>query len=564
MAEDKVQLDVVVGGVEPSIKSIKDLKQALKDAKDEQLKAASAFGEGSKEYIKASKNVSSLNDKIGDLNDSTRSLSGSGIERASAGFSQLGEGLRNLDFDKVKVGLTAIKSALAATGVMLIVQAVTYLIENFKELSQGSGFLAKALRFVGDIITDIGEKITFVTDLLGITNSELDKMSEAIVENANKAKEALANQTAEYDRQISIAKASGKSAVDLEKAKQQAVIDTNKALIEQTIAYVRSGGVLTEEQNKLLTEQLNAIKNAKTQQTVIEIEDNKNKVELAKKHNEELAKLREERQKEEEHARQMAIEAQMSDDAQAAYLANLEAQAQARIDAFNAEQEQLNQLNVYYDEVRRLKKEKDDEEELKRIQELELQKRDIQVEETKQGLMATQALSEAYFAFRLRSVEKGSAEEQKIAKKAFEINKALQLATATISGIQSVQNAFTTAAASPVTTVFPAYPFVQAGIAGAFALANIAKIAASKFEGGGGGSISTGGGGAAAPSIPSPPTINTPGANTNTNTLFDSSGKNLNQTPQSQPQITVKAQVVETEMTDKQSEIKTIKNQAIF
>lgn len=51
------------------------------------------------------------------------------------------------------------------------------------------------------------------------------------------------------------------------------------------------------------------------------------------------------------------------------------------------------------------------------------------------------------------------------------------------------------AAGSPITSVFPAYPFVQAGIAGTFAAVNIAKIAKTKFNGGAGSVNPSGGGG---------------------------------------------------------------------
>ena len=153
--ENKIPLEIEVKGSEESIESFKDLKAAIKAAKDEQIKAASVYGESSKEFQKATEKVSKLKDKVEDLNDSTKSLKGSGVERASEGFNQLGEGLRNLDFDKVKVGLVAMKSALAAVGIGLIVQAVMYLVENFDELSKGSGLLAKALQFVGNIITSI-------------------------------------------------------------------------------------------------------------------------------------------------------------------------------------------------------------------------------------------------------------------------------------------------------------------------------------------------------------------------------------------------------------------------
>jgi hypothetical protein len=90
-----------------------------------------------------------------------------------------------------------------------------------------------------------------------------------------------------------------------------------------------------------------------------------------------------------------------------------------------------------------------------------------------------------------------------IAGEGSKVGKALAIAQATISGIQGVQSAFTTASASPITTLFPAYPFIQAGLAGAFSLLQIKKIASTDPSGksGGGGGASSGGG--SAPTAPS-------------------------------------------------------------
>jgi len=98
------------------------------------------------------------------------------------------------------------------------------------------------------------------------------------------------------------------------------------------------------------------------------------------------------------------------------------------------------------------------------------------------------------------------------AEQSFKVGKSLQLAQATISAITGTQNAFTTASASPITTAFPGYPFVMAGIAAAAGAANIAKIASMKFNkdggpppgvtppsGGGGGGM--GGGSTNAPAL---------------------------------------------------------------
>jgi len=86
-----------------------------------------------------------------------------------------------------------------------------------------------------------------------------------------------------------------------------------------------------------------------------------------------------------------------------------------------------------------------------------------------------------------------------IAGEGSKIGKAAAVASATVSGVEGVQNAFTTAQKSPLTVLFPGYPFVQAGLAGAFSAIQIQKILSGTPAGGGGG-----GGAAAAPQTPAP------------------------------------------------------------
>jgi hypothetical protein len=91
-----------------------------------------------------------------------------------------------------------------------------------------------------------------------------------------------------------------------------------------------------------------------------------------------------------------------------------------------------------------------------------------------------------------------------IAGKGSKVGKAIAVAQATISGIQGVQSAFTTASASPITTVFPAYPFIQAGLAGVFSMLQIKKILSTDASGKSSPSPTNtggGGGGASAPSF---------------------------------------------------------------
>ena len=87
------------------------------------------------------------------------------------------------------------------------------------------------------------------------------------------------------------------------------------------------------------------------------------------------------------------------------------------------------------------------------------------------------------------------------------IGKAAAVASATISGVEGVQNAFTTAQESPITALMPAYPYIQAGLAGAFSAVQIQKIlSGSPAQGGSGGGMG-GGNPAIAQQSPAPQTM---------------------------------------------------------
>lgn len=89
-----------------------------------------------------------------------------------------------------------------------------------------------------------------------------------------------------------------------------------------------------------------------------------------------------------------------------------------------------------------------------------------------------------------------------LAGKGSKIGKGIAVTQATISGVEGVQNAYTTAQKSPITALFPAYPLAQAGLAGAFSAIQIKKILSSNGSGGGSSSSSSGGGNqATAPSF---------------------------------------------------------------
>lgn len=164
------------------------------------------------------------------------------------------------------------------------------------------------------------------------------------------------------------------------------------------------------------------------------------------------------------------------------------------------------------------------------------------------------ALSDIYFMATNKNLEKGSAKQKAEAKKQFNINKGLSIATATITGIQGVMAAYSSGSAIPVIGAIAGPAFaILAGIAAA---ANIAKIASAKFDDGGGSGASvtptTGGGTPNIPEASSPQSLpnfsqfqqNSTGNGTANNTASSGSA-------QSTP--IVKAYVVSQEITDQQT-----------
>ena len=153
-------------------------------------------------------------------------------------------------------------------------------------------------------------------------------------------------------------------------------------------------------------------------------------------------------------------------------------------------------------------------------------------------------LSDLFFAVKGRNLKKGSAEELAMAKKQFNINKGLSISSAIISGLQGVINA--TNAPFPLNIAMP----IAVGLTSA---AGIAKIASTKFnDGGAGGSMPT----VSAPSVGSTPTINAPSQST-TSLNPDGSVRTNNTAPTS-----IKAYVVETEITGTQNQVSQIENLA--
>lgn len=148
----------------------------------------------------------------------------------------------------------------------------------------------------------------------------------------------------------------------------------------------------------------------------------------------------------------------------------------AELDRLNATEEQKMQIKKFYSDKY-----------------LELETNNKKKEENVDKMVAQAKIAQAGQVFALVG---------QIAKKGSKVGKIAAIGQTVISGIQSVQNAYTTAQASPITAVNPGYPLQQAIIAGAFSAAQLAKIIATNPESpaAAGGLRPTGGG--AEPAVP--------------------------------------------------------------
>jgi hypothetical protein len=164
------------------------------------------------------------------------------------------------------------------------------------------------------------------------------------------------------------------------------------------------------------------------------------------------------------------------------------------------------------------------------------------------SIAGLQTLSDLAFASKLSKTKKGSEEEEKLMRKQFKANKALNLSTAIINAAQAQLS------------ILAQYPKFDGGFAmvaamvgaGITSLASIAKIAATQFDttsaGGGGGGMNT-------------PDINA-GAATATNNSQPSTLLNPDGTVQNQQPVQV--YVVESDITSTQTQVAVVQNQMNF
>jgi hypothetical protein len=522
MATEVLELSVKTN-IGQSISSLKELKDAIKAAKDEQIAMANKFGATSQEAINASKNLAELKNKVDSLNDSSKSLKGSGFEMLKQGFGQISEGLMNLDFDKVKIGLTGmgagftsmattakaaftgIKGAIAATGIGLLVIALGTIYAYWDDIKGVvSGLTTEQKR----LNAEAEKNVKIAQDNLDIISQQ-----ENILKLQGKTeKEILNMKIAATDQAIEAA------IIDLKRAQdtKQAQIDAakrNREILDGAIDFVTKPLMLLLQgidlAGKALGSDFGLAKGFKGSIGNLIVDPVKVEADLngsIAAQEKALRKLQNDRAGHEIRIDDIGKEANEKreatqkafDDARIQAAKDLEAELKAirdeaanqlildeaaLLDSFAESQltEQQREQNAIYDKYFAIiqAKKQNGEDILELETNLASEIAAVQEKYGKESADKEKDRKKALQSFNVGMAQQGLQVIADAAGEGTALAKAAAIAQATISGVQGVQNAFTSANANIGATAgtFGAYPVTMAALAGVFAAANIAKIA---------------------------------------------------------------------------------------
>jgi hypothetical protein len=539
----------------------------------------------------AQKNVDDLNKKVKDTGRSARKAGkdlSAGMQIGNEAVRALDRYTGGLASKLVAVGKAAklsgkaMKSALISTGIGALVVALGLVVEYWDEIGEALGFINKDLErqkaLNDELLTSVDSQLSLLqkeqkyNEQRGIDNAEnLEKQKQILI-----AKDAILKRSIKIlETQLLQEQAAAKEVTTWDKINagfQGFLFGYSK----QVELLAKTASISTEEQKKIndLQGELNKLKSEELDLDLLLNPPAKRKKEKLKEkvdttETDEKAKTIEEIAKLEDayFQKQLDKQTQELNAVSDKYFGliekakdfgistkELEAQRKAEEDAINEnyrlqaeqkEKERLQGIKDIQDEFKVLTDEeraiaKLEKEQADKIAELELLKatEDEKLaivkhyELLKQGVKDKTAEQEKQLDRQVLNAKLNMAKQgfdllADIAGKDSKTGKAMAIASATISGTLGVMNAFATANKSPITVAFPAYPYLQAGLAGAAALKNIASIKSVDPSGRGNtGTVPSpsGGGGGSAPTTESlPPAFNIVGAS-GTNQLADAIG----------------------------------------
>lgn len=467
MADNKVVLEFELQG--NATEKTQSLRTQMRQLREELAK----LPEGTAEFNKVQRELGALTDKVGDLSKSVNTLAGDPLERLNNSFGMIGSSILSLDFGAAQTGLQGVTSAIkdfkfddlskAAKGfgstmmdlgkalltnpIFLIGGIIALIISNFEALTEAGGLVGKMFGFLKTTIDSVTQGLVDFMDWIGLTDSKAAERAE------NDKKRAEENKKLK-DEEL-------KKAKEVEKEKERLA----KEAAEKEAQRIQK----IKDDQKSLTDFLKAENEKRYQDTLSTDDKELRQLRLTYLEKEKLAHGNKELLRQLDASYQadvlMMQEKQAEDDVvieskglerKQATNDQILASTQTMLAGITASTQQSAETNT-------------------KISEGEMQAR-LQMAQLALGSMS--ALADALTANGVLN-----------AKQSFKVNKALQLTQAGIGAVQAVQNVL----ADP--TLIGGSRFIAAAAAGVMGAANVAKIAAMKFNPGSSATPSSSGGG---------------------------------------------------------------------
>lgn len=546
MIEKIVNVKVQEDGFDSVSKKVVDLDNDISHLESQNNRLAKSFKGSSQSVLDNGGAMGLLNDATGGYAMMVKdAVEASDLFTKSTKAQTVAQSISNLVVGTSTGAMKAFRIALVSTGIGALVVGLGLLIANFGKVKDAVLKLMPGLKLVGDFISTI---VDAVTDFIGVTSDatrELDRLNEQAEKNLARNKLALDAYGDKYDEFT-------KRQIEAKNNYYQKVKEINEL-----------EGISEEEKLRRI-----ALMGQRANREILKARQDRED-ELQKKRQEELEKERELAKKRAEEERRRAEERRKADEEEfkrKQELFKLEGEALFKSieERKTAEAELAEMQKAFFnDEMARIEKKAEayatDIEKNKANDELTFETRlmlnklfldqvsrdtelsqdqidDIKLKSAQAEIELNKLKKEAIIGDALQTLNSVA----QLAGEGTAIAKGVAVAQATMSGIEGVQNAYTTAQKSPITAFFPAYPIVQAGLAGVFSALQIKKILSVDKSGKGGGGSAVGGGGSA----PQPPQFNIVGQS-GTNQLAQSIGAR-----QGQP---IQAYVVGNEVTSQQA-----------
>ena len=495
-------LNQTADAAENTAKGFTSAKAELRALQNQMLE----MDQTSEEFKKASQRAAELKDNIGDLSAELRANAGNAFEGVSNNISLFGSRLMSLDLKGAGQALTAVGAASKKIGfkematelggltkgilnlgkalitnpLFLLGSVIAMIVTNFDSLTKSGGLLGNVLTQIGDLINWAIQGFTDLTDAIGLTSIQAQKEAEKVAQVAKDIRD-------EIDKIDKIAAERKKKvleefnndinkAYDAEKKRIDEILKDNERQMKGYEDLYNSGKTLNESQQAMY-------EYFKTESTkfkayikdfgeeVADYNDKKRKEEAAKlkKAQDEKERLQKEADdKELERRKKLDAEMMAEDD----HMRRIELSDLIEAEKIKGEKRLQTEMQIHANlTALRADQSQKEVEELKKAEEAKAQ---LRIDAMKTSLSIISDLAQAFA---------GDSERQQ--KKAFQIQKGVSIATATIDTYLAAQGAYRSQMAIS-TPDAPVRAAVAAGIAIAQGLARVAVISKQQFNGGGG------------------------------------------------------------------------------